>query len=1725
MESTMMILKVKYNYVSLGLLGFVWTTSLKYEEKETAGTKQELVMILVCDSFLTGFSGPLCDELHDHGPDDLLSRLPDEILVSILSKLPLKDAVVTSKLSRRWRYLWCQTDRLLFEDKERWSATQRAFSEEESHNYMSWVDHIIHQHKSPTIKKFQICFGLGENANGAIDKWVKYAISKNVRCIELFLLSSRSRTSGNYSFPNNPVMEIKFLKTLVLNHVDVDDEGLKKILSNCPVLEDLSITGSYKLVKPEIHGNDLALKYLDMASCYGLESIEIRDSNIEFFCCLDLRVTLRLDNLQKLETICICKDQSWEELNDLFCQISCLPCLQALELVVFLVKEAIELHPFPKLQKLKQLLFKVVYEAHDDGFLILPSLLEACPNLRGLTFMRISCPGVEKTNSEVRQMKPHQHLEVVRMVAYRGWTSDVELFMFFIQNCVALKKLVIKPTTGDEEGARYHAQQQLKPITPAGVELMKKIGELISSLWEKVGLVQKKDVFHNLDPNDQLSRLPDEILVIILSSLPINDAVATSLLSRRWRFLWCQIDRLLFAEEGIWSLTCIDHIIRQHNNPTIDKLKICFDLDKNAKGTMSKLIKFAISKNIQTLELDFDRDCGFFLDGQSFNVLVTEMKSLKSLKLKCVDVNNEGLRKLLSNCPILEHLSVVGSRKLVNAKIHGKGLALRTLVMRSCIILESIEILDSNIVSFSCDCLSLCTLKLDNLQKLEKICIGKFHSWKELNHMFCQISSCRVPNLQVLELELYGVQLSGLFRPFSNLQKLKQLIIRVVEWGAGDDLLRLTSLVEACPDLQRLTIRKYEEKETAGTKQELVMILDDLHNLGPDDLLSRLPDEILVSILSSLPLKAAAATSLLSRRWRYLWCQTDRLVLEDKQRWNATQRAFSEEESHNYMSWVDHIIHQHNSPTIDKFKICFGLGENAKAAIDKWIKYAISKSVRSLELSLLSSRSRTSGNYCFPNNPVMEIKFLKTLVLNHVDVDDEGLKKILSNCPVLENLFIRGSYKLVKPEIHGNDLALKNLHMESCYGLESIEIRDTNIVFFSCFDLQITLRLDNLQKLEMICICKDQSWKELNDLFCQISCLPYLQVLELVIFPVKGAIELHPFPKLQKLKQLVFKVVHEAHDDGFLILPSLLEACPNLRGLRVMRISWPGEEKTNSEVKQMKPHQHLEVVRMVEYRGWTSDVELFMFFIQNCAALKKLVIKPTMGDEEGARYHAQQQLKPITPAGVELRYPIPHWAQTNPRQFWAEARLLKHAARGRSPRTSRMRPPWLELRIQSFAAISHALENAISLPWLPRLEAWHCRHATSHMKKIGELISSLWEKVGLVQKKDVFHNLDPNDQLSRLPDEILVIILSFLPINDAVATSLLSRRWRFLWCQIDRLLFANEGIWSLTCIDRIIRQHNNPTIDKLKICFDLDKNAKGTMSKLIKFAISKKVQMLELDFDRDRGFFLDGQSFNVLVTEMKSLKSLKLKGVDVNNDGLRKILSNCPILEHLSVVGSRKLVKAEIQGKGLALKTLVLKSCDILESVEILDSNIVSFYCESLLHCTLRLVNLQKLEKIYINKLYSWKELNDMFRQMSCSVPNLQVLVFELYGFPVSESVGPFPELQKLKQLIIGGVVEWDHVPLTFLVEACPNLQRLTIKKIFKPGKTSMEVWKIPNKPHQCLEVVEIEDYHYGINNLELYMYFIHNCVALKKLVIKPSIELDFATNGTTVKKYARHNA
>lgn len=120
------------------------------------------------------------DDHYDIGPDDLLSWFPDSILVSILSYLPPKDAAVTSKISKRWRYLWCQIGRLNFKNEEILYniAKNPKTCLKERNNFINWVNRVIRQHKSKKIDDFKISFNLGKESKCIIGKWIEFAIRK-----------------------------------------------------------------------------------------------------------------------------------------------------------------------------------------------------------------------------------------------------------------------------------------------------------------------------------------------------------------------------------------------------------------------------------------------------------------------------------------------------------------------------------------------------------------------------------------------------------------------------------------------------------------------------------------------------------------------------------------------------------------------------------------------------------------------------------------------------------------------------------------------------------------------------------------------------------------------------------------------------------------------------------------------------------------------------------------------------------------------------------------------------------------------------------------------------------------------------------------------------------------------------------------------------------------------------------------------------------------------------------------------------------------------------------------------------------------------------------------------------------------------------------------------------------------------------------------------------------
>nr|XP_043625659.1 probable FBD-associated F-box protein At5g38565 [Erigeron canadensis] len=76
----------------------------------------------------------------------------------------------------------------------------------------------------------------------------------------------------------------------------------------------------------------------------------------------------------------------------------------------------------------------------------------------------------------------------------------------------------------------------------------------------------------------------------------------------------------------------------------------------------------------------------------------------------------------------------------------------------------------------------------------------------------------------------------------------------------------------------------------------------------------------------------------------------------------------------------------------------------------------------------------------------------------------------------------------------------------------------------------------------------------------------------------------------------------------------------------------------------------------------------------------------------------------------------------------------------------------------------------------------------------GEMTYSVGEKV-LVSHGPRIHQATEDDDclgpniISQMPNDILLKILSFLPLKTAVITGSLSKRWRFVWPYLKRLDF------------------------------------------------------------------------------------------------------------------------------------------------------------------------------------------------------------------------------------------------------------------------------------------------------------------------------------------------
>lgn len=277
--------------------------------------------------------------------------------------------------------------------------------------------------------------------------------------------------------------------------------------------------------------------------------------------------------------------------------------------------------------------------------------------------------------------------------------------------------------------------------------------------------------------------------------------------------------------------------------------------------------------------------------------------------------------------------------------------------------------------------------------------------------------------------------------------------------------------------------------------------------------------------MSLLPLKEAAATSVLSRPWQHVWKYTTTLNFQDidfyvggnMTLFKSQEQNLRDQISRTYVNWVDGVLKQHRGQNIAQFKAFFFLNNSSTSSIDKWIEFAMEKRVEVLELHLITQISyNTEDDYTFPHkllglqnipslHSCLGFKSLKVLFLQHVGVTEEVLDTFFWNCPVLERLSLIAAKSLVNLRVVGPSIKLKYLVISVCYDLESIEICEANIVSFTYRGHWINLLLRNVPMLvEVDMASSGRRHNEIMRLaFTQLSCcLHQINILKLDICQV-----------------------------------------------------------------------------------------------------------------------------------------------------------------------------------------------------------------------------------------------------------------------------------------------------------------------------------------------------------------------------------------------------------------------------------------------------------------------------------------------------------------------------------------------------------------------------------------------------------------------------------------------
>jgi len=220
---------------------------------------------------------------------DSSNNLPEDIVQSIFTFLPIKNAIVTaSTVSRRYKRSWRHNRKFLF--------GRDFYLQYRLLGMTSIVDHLFNCHKGNEIKTFQLHIDpIG--IEGLINRWLQICIQKDIEDLELHLyrfgftvefcvfntlhkLKTLKLIQCVIQLPEVPI-GLQFLQTLSLCNIHVSENMIDMLIGHCKMLNSVDLICCFTIKKLNLIARENKhFEKLRIIGCRDLENIEINSPTL-----------------------------------------------------------------------------------------------------------------------------------------------------------------------------------------------------------------------------------------------------------------------------------------------------------------------------------------------------------------------------------------------------------------------------------------------------------------------------------------------------------------------------------------------------------------------------------------------------------------------------------------------------------------------------------------------------------------------------------------------------------------------------------------------------------------------------------------------------------------------------------------------------------------------------------------------------------------------------------------------------------------------------------------------------------------------------------------------------------------------------------------------------------------------------------------------------------------------------------------------------------------------------------------------------------------------------------------------------------------------------------------------------------------------------------------------------------------------------------------------------